>query len=241
MFCLLVSFPTNTVSWLVGVQIKVVIATSDLWLFIHASNLLSLNSPPPYKKNPKPPPPPKKKKKKNSPPKPPNNQPTKQTKTPKTTRRNIKKNNDNKNIKTTTTIPPPKTTKTTTTTTKNTPKTHQNNNPQITNKQNKKQNETLPEGPCKIFWNRLNILGTLGSGSSRLTQWHQRGLKNCKNTAEAERTRELRTPKSWCVFTYTHMSASHFEEPCMPGLDLPAIPEHAASSPLRNRMYKGVN
>ena len=28
-----------TVSWLVGVQIKV-IATSDLWLFIHASNLL---------------------------------------------------------------------------------------------------------------------------------------------------------------------------------------------------------
>ena len=40
MLCLLVSFPTDTVSWLVGVQIKVVIATSDLWLFIHASNLL---------------------------------------------------------------------------------------------------------------------------------------------------------------------------------------------------------
>ena len=36
---LLVSFPTDTVSWLVGVQIKV-IATTDLWLFIHASNLL---------------------------------------------------------------------------------------------------------------------------------------------------------------------------------------------------------
>ena len=35
-----------TVSWLVGVQIKV-IATSDLWLFIHASKLLSLNSPSP--------------------------------------------------------------------------------------------------------------------------------------------------------------------------------------------------
>ena len=34
-----------TVSWLVGVQIKV-IATFDLWLFIHASNLLPLNSPP---------------------------------------------------------------------------------------------------------------------------------------------------------------------------------------------------
>ena len=53
MFCLIVSFPilvfsnTDTVSWLVGGTNKsYVIATSDLWLFIHASNLLSLNSPP---------------------------------------------------------------------------------------------------------------------------------------------------------------------------------------------------
>ena len=48
--CFLVGWCTNkrdTVSWLVGVQIKVVIATSDLWLFIHASNLLPLNSPTP--------------------------------------------------------------------------------------------------------------------------------------------------------------------------------------------------
>ena len=35
-----------TVSWLVGTNKSYVIAISDLWLFIHASNLLPLNSPP---------------------------------------------------------------------------------------------------------------------------------------------------------------------------------------------------
>ena len=45
MFCLLVSFPIQTLfpGWCTNKSY--VIATSDLWLFIHASNLLSLYSP----------------------------------------------------------------------------------------------------------------------------------------------------------------------------------------------------
>ena len=51
MFCLLVSFATQTVFWLVQLKVMLlVIATSDLWLFIHASNLLpSIPTPLPYR------------------------------------------------------------------------------------------------------------------------------------------------------------------------------------------------
>ena len=42
MFCLLVFSKTDTVSWLVQIK-NYVIATSDLWLFIHASSLLPSN------------------------------------------------------------------------------------------------------------------------------------------------------------------------------------------------------
>ena len=47
MFCLLVSFPTLFPIWCANKSY--IIATSDLCLFIHASNLLpSLRTPPPY-------------------------------------------------------------------------------------------------------------------------------------------------------------------------------------------------